>query len=255
MLSRACYQNEFLFSNILPLQYVLEEWDFHQITLKMRPPVFIPRPETEELVDIVLSHTKHHVTESGRSDVTVFEVGCGSGAISLALASACSKIKCIAIDKSVHAVRLARENADRLCLGSRVEIYHAELLADGSIFTTESFHSLGEQPLDVIVSNPPYIKTDEKDKLDPEVCRFEDHNALFGGHDGLNIIRSILKFSLGHLKSKGQIFLEVGLLHPPIIRDILNSKEYQALRLIKVHPDFTKRERFIHLLLETAFQK
>ncbi|XP_044204831.1 MTRF1L release factor glutamine methyltransferase isoform X2 [Thunnus albacares] len=96
----------------MPVQYVIEEWDFRDLTLKMRPPVFIPRPETEELVELVLSDLQMKQTD-GDVQHTCLEVGCGSGAISLSLLYSLPQLTVIALDQSQDAVDLTRENALR----------------------------------------------------------------------------------------------------------------------------------------------
>uniref|UniRef100_A0A224Z7T3 Release factor glutamine methyltransferase n=1 Tax=Rhipicephalus zambeziensis TaxID=60191 RepID=A0A224Z7T3_9ACAR len=106
----------------LPVQYILGEWHFHGLPLKMCPPIFIPRPETEALVDIVLSHINH----SDGGTERILDIGCGTGAICLALASRTTKVHYTGIDKNVLAVKLAEENASQLGLSKRVSCYVAE---------------------------------------------------------------------------------------------------------------------------------
>ncbi|XP_044071748.1 MTRF1L release factor glutamine methyltransferase isoform X3 [Siniperca chuatsi] len=99
----------------MPVQYVIEEWDFRDLTLKMRPPVFIPRPETEELVELVLTDLEMRPGTGVGTDAqhTCLEVGCGSGAISLSLLKSLPQLKAIAVDQSQDAVDLTRDNAIR----------------------------------------------------------------------------------------------------------------------------------------------
>ncbi|XP_035858442.1 MTRF1L release factor glutamine methyltransferase isoform X3 [Sander lucioperca] len=99
----------------MPVQYVIEEWDFRDLTLKMRPPVFIPRPETEELVELVLTDLEMKLGTGAGADTqhTCLEVGCGSGAISLSLLKSLPQLKAIALDQSQDAVDLTGENALR----------------------------------------------------------------------------------------------------------------------------------------------
>ncbi|KAI3369384.1 hypothetical protein L3Q82_007625 [Scortum barcoo] len=122
----------------MPVQYVIEEWDFRDLTLKMRPPVFIPRPETEELVELVLTDLERKPS-NGVDDhhVTCLEVGCGSGAISLSLLKRLPQLKAIALDQSQDAVDLTRENA---------------------ISTVSA-----------VVSNPPYLFSEDMTSLEPEI--------------------------------------------------------------------------------------
>ncbi|CAN8024364.1 unnamed protein product [Ixodes persulcatus] len=223
----------------LPVQYILGEWDFHSITLKMQPPIFIPRPETENLVDIVLSHLKRTPKSS-----TVLDIGCGTGAICLALANA-AQIHCTGVDKNPKAVKLSKENAVNLNLAHCVTFHEAEISSHG-IHT--AYSPLLNRVYDVIVSNPPYISAEEAKDLEPEILRYEDHGALFAGPRGLDIVQNILRYSRTNLRVGGRLFLEVGLSHPPLIRNILRTPEYdQLLRLHAVHSDFTLRDRFVEI--------
>uniref|UniRef100_G3MNU0 peptide chain release factor N(5)-glutamine methyltransferase n=1 Tax=Amblyomma maculatum TaxID=34609 RepID=G3MNU0_AMBMU len=223
----------------LPVQYILGKWSFHGIYLKMCPPVFIPRPETEGLVDIVLSHINRSENEVGH----VLDIGCGTGAICLTLASRTSKVHYTAIDKSPMSVRLTEENSSQLGLRERVSCYLAEATPNG---LKCSEPDLNRSIYDAIVSNPPYIAIQESNTIEPEVLKHEDHTALFAGFDGLDVVRSILRMSRRLLRVGGHIFLEVGLLHPPLIRAMLAAQEHSHLfKLVAVHPDFTSRPRFV----------
>uniref|UniRef100_A0A224Z5P1 Release factor glutamine methyltransferase n=1 Tax=Rhipicephalus zambeziensis TaxID=60191 RepID=A0A224Z5P1_9ACAR len=225
----------------LPVQYILGEWHFHGLPLKMCPPIFIPRPETEALVDIVLSHINH----SDGGTERILDIGCGTGAICLALASRTTKVHYTGIDKNVLAVKLAEENASQLGLSKRVSCYVAEVTATGLKCLLPQLMS---SVYDVIVSNPPYIAIQESHSIEPEVLRHEDHAALFAGADGLDVVRGILQLSRTRLKVGGHLFIEVGLSHPPLIQAMLAAQEYsQMFKLLAVHPDFTLRPRFVEI--------
>lgn len=225
----------------LPVQYILGKWDFRGVSLRMCPPVFIPRPETEQLVDIVLSH----ISKSSNSIEHILDIGCGTGAICLSLASSTSKVHYTAIDRNPVAVGLAQENSSRLGLSERVAIYEAEVTPNGLEHCAPDLNS---RVYDVIVSNPPYIATSESSTMEPEVLLHEDHAALFAGTDGLDVIRSILQLSRRLLRVGGHLFLEVGLSHPPLIREMLAEKDpSQEFELLAVHPDFTSRSRFVEI--------
>ncbi|XP_050050064.2 MTRF1L release factor glutamine methyltransferase isoform X1 [Dermacentor andersoni] len=225
----------------LPVQYILGEWTFHGLPLKMCPPIFIPRPETEALVDIVLSH----INRSDSGTEHVLDVGCGTGAICLALASRTTKVHYTGIDKNLVAVKLAKENASQLGLSKRVSCYVAEVTPTGLRHLEPQLMS---SLYDAIVSNPPYIATQEYWTIEPEVLRHEDHAALFAGIDGLDVVRSILQLSKTLLKVGGHLFIEVGLSQPPLIQAMLTAPEYsQMFKLLAVHPDFTSRLRFVEI--------
>ncbi|XP_035008606.1 MTRF1L release factor glutamine methyltransferase isoform X2 [Hippoglossus stenolepis] len=186
----------------MPVQYVIEEWDFRDLTLKMRPPVFIPRPETEELVELVLIDLETTCGTEDAADAlhTCVEVGCGSGAISLSLLRSLPQLKAIAVDQSQQAVDLTRENALRLGLQDRLQIHHIDVMKD-----PEAALSLCSRA-SALVSNPPYLFSEDMSMLEPEILRFEDPSALDGGEDGLNVIRQILTMAPKILSDHGPRF-------------------------------------------------
>ncbi|XP_013915926.1 PREDICTED: hemK methyltransferase family member 1 [Thamnophis sirtalis] len=191
----------------MPVQYVLGEWDFQDLTLKMRPPVFIPRPETEELVSLILDEERRKKLTSACSRVIqdfpgtrgpiILEVGCGSGAIGLSLLKKLPQSQLIAIDKLEAAVNLTKENAERLHLQERIHIFHHDI----SSCPWECLQPWGL--VDTIISNPPYIFHEDMSDLAAEILCFEDLGALDGGIDGMSIIKEILKMASYVLKDCG----------------------------------------------------
>ncbi|KAM8930731.1 MTRF1L release factor glutamine methyltransferase [Pelodytes ibericus] len=222
----------------VPVQYIIQEWDFLDMTLCMRPPVFIPRPETEELVGLVLADSQ--CLQSSK-EPRILEVGCGSGAISLALMRNLPQARVLTIDKTEAAVNLCRDNAKRLGLQHNIQILQHDILLD----SPDRLIAWG--PVDVIVSNPPYIFTADMSQLDPEIFRYEDHNALDGGPDGMNVIKGILKLAPDLLKSDGDVFLEGDPRHPDILHQWLQNNPNQHMTLINIVPDFCNKLRFVHL--------
>ncbi|XP_068171297.1 MTRF1L release factor glutamine methyltransferase isoform X2 [Antennarius striatus] len=186
----------------MPVQYVIEEWDFRDLTLKMRLPVFIPRPETEELVDLVLADLER-VPKPGEdvdAQRSFMEVGCGSGAISLSLLKSRSELRAVAVDRSLDAVNLTRENALRLGFQDRLQVYHVDVMKDA-----ETVLDLCG-PVSTLVSNPPYLFSEDMNSVEPEILRFEDHAALDGGDDGLRVIKQILALAPQILSNHGPRF-------------------------------------------------
>uniref|UniRef100_A0A3Q2X993 peptide chain release factor N(5)-glutamine methyltransferase n=1 Tax=Hippocampus comes TaxID=109280 RepID=A0A3Q2X993_HIPCM len=214
---------------LYPYVYVIEEWDFRDVTLKMKPPVFIPRPETEELVELVLTDLQRKT-----GSPLCLEVGCGSGAISLSLLKHLPQVRAIALDQSVEAVELTRENALRLGLQDRLKVYHVDVIKDA-----ETVLKLCSN-VAVLVSNPPYLFSEDMPSLEPEILRFEDHAALDGGKDGLKVIRAILTLAPQILSDDGCVYLEVDPRHPQLIRDWLEVN-VEWLRLAETRHDITSR--------------
>ncbi|XP_044182412.1 MTRF1L release factor glutamine methyltransferase-like isoform X3 [Acropora millepora] len=179
----------------VPLQYVIGEWDFRNLTLEMRPPVFIPRPETEELVELVSRH--HCLWSGGNENFSFLEVGCGSGAICLSILTEFPQANsyCVAIDKSKDAIDLTRDNAKKCRVCDRISLVHTDVRS--------VLPKLGPTKFDAVISNPPYVLEDDMLQLQPEISKYEDVEALCGGRDGLDVIKEILRLSAKILKPNG----------------------------------------------------
>lgn len=147
----------------MPIQYILRKWEFRDLHLKMRIPVFIPRPETEELVELLTQQL------DPANDCKILEIGCGTGCISLSLLHSQPNIKqIVAIDQSKTACELTMENAQDLGLSDRLRVFRHKL-ESGEL--PEEIAKFG--PFDVIVSNPPYVPSKDILKLEPEIYLFE----------------------------------------------------------------------------------
>ncbi|XP_069592176.1 MTRF1L release factor glutamine methyltransferase isoform X1 [Ranitomeya imitator] len=222
----------------VPVQYIIGEWDFLDMTLEMRPPVLIPRPETEELVGLVVADCEelHRSAED-----SILEVGCGSGAVSLALLRRIPQVRVIAIDKSKAAVSLTRDNAVRLGLQHRLHLLQHDVLTD----PIERLLDLGA--VSAVVSNPPYICTEDMSQLEPEILRYEDHSALHGGLDGMDVMKGILRLAPLMLKDGGDVYLEGDPRHPEMVQKWLEDHPEGRLQLLNIVKDFCGKPRFIHL--------
>lgn len=218
-----------------PLQYIIGEWDFRYLTLKMKEPVFICRPETEGFVDLIKEEINNFIV-NGNEGMKVLEIGCGSGAISLSLLHEIKNISCVAIDIFKDAIDLTLENAQRYDLhDERLKIYHANLVDFPSIWAEN-------ERFDLIISNPPYIPTEDVPTLQDEVVKFESIYALDGGPDGLEPTRNILRISEKLLKPNGSIWLELGEQHPVEMPGL--TKEFPNHQLKATYKDCFGKERF-----------
>lgn len=220
----------------VPVQYIMQEWDFRDLTLQMEPPVIIPRPETEELID----HIKDHY--AGKPDkLTFLEVGCGSGAISISLLHEMRTLTGVAVDSSPKAVALTRKNANNHSVAS-------QLCVECVTFSSQSVgdHILLRQDYDFIVSNPPYVRTSEMAGLDEELS-YEDPRGLDGGHDGLDVIRTILENAHRLLKPDGTLWLETHREHPPEIEQLVGTMPSWHLQLLRAIDDQFGQPRFVVL--------
>ncbi|XP_075619003.1 MTRF1L release factor glutamine methyltransferase isoform X1 [Balearica regulorum gibbericeps] len=232
----------------MPVQYVLGEWDFQDLTLKMRPPVFIPRPETEDLVSLVVEEESRKCEKNSGlcfpvpvPHPVILEIGCGSGAIALSLLSKLPQSRVIAMDKEKAAVNLTRENAHRLQLQDRIHILHHDV----SYSSAKQLLLWG--PVDFIVSNPPYVFHEDMASLDAEIFRYEDLDALDGGDDGMRVIKTILTLAPSLLKDSGSVLLEVDPRHPNMVENWLQAHPNLLLVLRAIHKDFCGKPRFLHI--------
>ncbi|XP_006270372.1 MTRF1L release factor glutamine methyltransferase [Alligator mississippiensis] len=235
----------------MPVQYVLGEWDFQDLTLKMRPPVFIPRPETEDLISLVLEEASQknkscvdnavHQCPPTTPLLVILEIGCGSGAIALSLLSKLPQSQVIAVDKEVAAVNLTRENAQRFQLEHRLRLFHHDVLSS----SWEQLLPWG--PVDIIISNPPYVFHEDMAHLAAEILRYEHLDALDGGNDGMRVIKRILELAPYILKNYGSVFLEVDPRHPEMVENWLQSRPDLFLSLCATHKDFCGKPRFLHI--------
>ncbi len=181
-----------------PVAYILGRKGFWTLELAVGPEVLIPRPETECLVEAALARLAAFPAER---PARVLDLGTGSGAIILALASAAPRHRYFASDLSIGALATARRNALAAGLGQRAAFWAADWLEafrpDGAFF-------------ELIVSNPPYIARAELAGLPPEIARHEPPLALDGGEDGLSSLRIILHGACRHLVPGGSLLLEIG---------------------------------------------
>ncbi|MCH8849075.1 MAG: peptide chain release factor N(5)-glutamine methyltransferase [Chloroflexi bacterium] len=176
-----------------PLAYVTGTREFYGIDLTIRPGVLVPRPDTETLVDEAISVLAHRAEPAP----VIADIGCGSGAIALALAANVADATVHAVDRSPAAVGLTRANAERHGLGERVRVYLGDLTAPLP------------EPVDLIAANLPYVRSDELPTLEPEVSVFEPAEALDGGADGLDLVRRLLREAPAHLKPGAAVLLEL----------------------------------------------
>jgi release factor glutamine methyltransferase len=174
-----------------PIQYITTQQEFYGLTLHVTPAVLIPRPETEHLVEAVLERLPRN------EPLTILDIGTGSGAIAIALATHLPQARITATDISSEALAIAHRNAQTHHVADRIHLLQSDLLA-----------ALLTHPFDAIVSNPPYIPDHET--LHPQVRNHEPPTALFAGPQGLNIYRRLIPQADAALKPQGLLALEIG---------------------------------------------
>lgn len=179
-----------------PVYRILGRRDFYGLDLALSEGTLEPRPDTEILVDVILPHLRSMVAAGLKPKIV--DLGTGTGAIALALLQECPEAEAMGIDISEDALKTAAANAERNGLSSR--------------FTTRAgpwFERTSER-FDLIISNPPYIRSDVVVGLEPEVTNFDPMAALDGGSDGLEAYRAIAAEARAHLEDHGLVGLEIG---------------------------------------------
>lgn len=220
----------------MPVQYILGNWDFHNITIQVRPPVFIPRPETEQLVDLVLSSLP---PPAPGKQLHLLEVGPGSGAVSLAILSARKDLLVTCVERSSTALQLTKDNATLLGLKDRMN------LVQGKVEAGVQLDGLCEE-YDLVFSNPPYILRKDLMTLAPEIHLYEDLRALDGGAEGLDVILPIIELAGEKLSTGGLVMLEVDPCHPHLLPSKLDSLS-STFMVDRVVEDIREKERFMVL--------
>lgn len=215
-----------------PLSYILGYESFYGYDFKVNEDVLIPRPETEELVGLVLGMYDDKFAD--REHVSVFDVATGSGAIGITLNLEERKMDVIASDISMEALVVAKENNEKL--GANVNFICGSMLDP---FVDRDLHC------DILVCNPPYIPNEEK--MEHSVVDFEPHVALFGGEDGLKFYRDV--FEKAHLVCKEGAFLafEMGYDQGKSLSDL--AREYFKDAKITVHQDMSGKDRMLTIEL------
>ncbi|MFZ2960359.1 MAG: peptide chain release factor N(5)-glutamine methyltransferase [Candidatus Ozemobacteraceae bacterium] len=202
-----------------PLQYLLGEWPFLRLTLRVAPGALIPRPETEEWVAALCDMLG---ARFGEAPFLFADVGTGTGAIGLALVERFSRAHGLLVDRSADALDVARANLARYPnLACRLQLLRADLL-----------EAVAENAVDLIVSNPPYVDHADMPTLQPEVRLFEPALALDGGTGGLELPRRLLAAAGSRLRSHGLFVMEHGhgqraslLAHTPEDLDLVHAKD------------------------------
>lgn len=211
-----------------PVYRILGAREFYGLDLKLSSGTLEPRPDTEVLVDALLPHLRHRITLQGTAEIV--DLGTGTGAIALALLAEYPEAKAIGVDISEDALSTAATNAARLGLGERFSTRIGPWFAQ----TPECF--------DVIVSNPPYIRTAVLESLEPEVANHDPAAALDGGPDGLEAYRAIAQDASAHLKPGGVIGLEIGFDQQDEVRQVF---EQAGFFLVEARRDHGGRDRVL----------
>ena len=197
-----------------PIQYITGEARFHGMELKVKPGVLIPRPETEELVDIIIDQNKN------REDLKVLDLCTGSGCIAISLARNLPFSKVTALDISEDAIEIAKENSENL----KVKI---------NLVKDDIFNWLPAEKYDIIVSNPPYVMDKEALQMEKNVLDYEPHEALFVRDENpLAFYSRIADIAKKALKEDGRLYFEINPLTSKALKQIMISKGFNDVDIL-----------------------
>ena len=207
-----------------PIAYITGEKSFWKYNFKINEKVLIPRPDTEIIVEQVFK-----IYEKKRS-INFLEIGIGSGCIILSILKEKKSFLGKGIDVSKESLKVCKENANKLGLLNRLKLFNSDI---------DNFH-LGKY--DLIISNPPYIKNLDFNKMDDEIVKYEPKIALDGGLDGLLEIRKIINKSSKLIKTHGKLILEIAHDQKNEVKKILKSNNFYVNKVVK---DFAYKDRCI----------
>ena len=211
-------------ANKKPIAYLLKKKGFWKNEFLVSEDTLIPRPDTELLVEQVLSLTKN------KSKIRILDIGVGSGCILLSIINEKKDFYATGIDISKKCIEISKKNAEKLNIKNRIKFFKSDI---------DNF-SIGKY--DLIVSNPPYIKKLDLKYLEREIAMFEPKIALDGGLDGISIIKKVIIRSSELIKKNGKLILEIGFDQRIKVEKILRSKGFYINKVVK---DFGKNDRCI----------
>lgn len=212
-----------------PIQYILGRAWFLGMRLTVGPAVLIPRPETEELVDLIHKDFSHR-----EKPIHIIDIGTGSGCIALGLKKRIPQAAVFALDVSPEALGIARSNAEELQLP--ISFIEADILEWDSFFDPQL-------KFDIIVSNPPYITGNEQSAMHANVLAHEPHLALFVDNDApLLFYDHISSFALAHLKPGGRLYFEINAQFGEETATLLVKKGFQH---VQIHQDMQGKDRMV----------
>ncbi len=213
-----------------PVQYITGKAFFYDIFLHVNPTVLIPRPETEELVELVLTSPLRGKT------VSILDIGTGSGCIPIVIKRKWPEAHMVACDVSREALETAKNNAAM----HKVEMRFLPC----NFLDEQERRRILSQKWDIIISNPPYIPLQEKSKMGLNVIAYEPHMALFTTDiEGLTFYKAISEYAVNHLEDKGSVYLEMNEFHADKIQELFSSKGMSS----KILNDLSGKPRMLHV--------
>jgi release factor glutamine methyltransferase len=213
-----------------PIQYILGETEFYGLPFKVNENVLIPRPETEELVNLIISSVTSSAVEKS---LRILDIGTGSGCIAIVLAKNLPNAEIFALDVSNEALKVAKQNAK--LNNVQINFIETDILketVDSSLWEDVASREMGY--FDTIVSNPPYVRNQEKTEIKPNVLDNEPHLALFVEDDNpLQFYKAITEFAVNNLKLKGQLYFEINQYLGEETKALLIESNFEEVKLLK----------------------
>lgn len=220
--------------NFEPSAYIVGQREFWSRQFFVSPDVLIPRPDTEVLIELILQKFKKHpITQKS---IKGFELGIGSGAISVTLLSEFPEVKMAALEISSAAIQIAERNAKYHGVDTRLSIQ------SGDFFSDDMLSQIPDASLDFVVSNPPYISEDEYQQLSPTVKDFEPKLALVSGSTGLEFYLRLAQFSKRTLVPSGFLAVEIG---ENLGQSVKSIFEDAGLQNVTLHRDYAHHDRVV----------
>ena len=208
-----------------PIQYILGDTEFYGLNFIVEPGVLIPRPETEELVDLIIKDTPLNASYQ------LLDIGTGSGCIAITLGNSLKQCSVTAMDISEKALAIASKNSSKNNVAIRLELH--DILSNSN----------WAQQYDIVVSNPPYVRMSEKQAMKANVLDHEPEIALFvEDSDPLTYYEAILKFCITNLNTGGRLYFEINEYLGNDMVELVQRYEFRDVELIK---DLAGKDRFI----------
>ena len=219
----------FKLNNHEPIQYIIGETEFYGLPFKVNKYTLIPRPETEELIDYIISN--HKTTTQHSEPTSILDIGTGSGCIAVSLAKNLINAKVSALDISEKAIQVATENAE--INNVKVDFFQTDIIKVTAL----------PEHYDIIVSNPPYVRELEKEMMQENVLRHEPDSALYvTNNDPLLFYRSISRLAKIHLKPGGKLFFEI---NEYLADEMIQLLKDEGFKKIEVKKDIFGKDRMM----------
>jgi len=215
-----------------PIQYIVHNQEFMGINFYLDEDVLIPRSDTEVLVENAIKIAKSDYFDFEK--IKALDIGTGSGAIAVSFGYYCRNAQVLGVDINPKAVEVAKKNVELNDLDN-VNIVKGDIFMERYDFPNEKY--------DIIMSNPPYIRSEDIEKLQKEVSRYEPKNALDGGKSGLRFYNQILKIIPNHLDDKSVLIMEIGWDQAEEVKDLMEKIE--GFKKVEVKKDIAKKDRIV----------